>query len=98
MLIVPEQLLIPDIYTVFHCFFRERRDRHRLKNRDGSIRGDKSVMIQAPGEPLLDPESTIPDDRVRFSFSNLSVFMWDLCEHMITNTHSSYVPTGRQLG
>ncbi|KAK5618908.1 Vang-like protein 2 [Crenichthys baileyi] len=42
---------------------RDRRDRHRLKNRDGSIRGDKSVMIQAPGEPLLDPESTVVDDR-----------------------------------
>ncbi|XP_038148624.1 vang-like protein 2 isoform X2 [Cyprinodon tularosa] len=42
---------------------RERRERHRLKNRDGSVRGDKSVMIQAPGEPLLDPESTIVDDR-----------------------------------
>ncbi|MEQ2316042.1 Vang-like protein 2, partial [Ameca splendens] len=41
----------------------DRRDRHRLKNRDGSIRGDKSVMIQAPGEPLLDPESTVVDDR-----------------------------------
>ncbi|KFP14581.1 Vang-like 2, partial [Egretta garzetta] len=32
---------------------RDRRDRHRSKSRDGS-RGDKSVTIQAPGEPLLD--------------------------------------------
>uniref|UniRef100_A0A8C5XE74 Vang-like protein n=1 Tax=Microcebus murinus TaxID=30608 RepID=A0A8C5XE74_MICMU len=36
---------------------RDRRDRHRSKSRDGS-RGDKSVTIQAPGEPLLDNEST----------------------------------------
>ncbi|KAM6234348.1 LOW QUALITY PROTEIN: vang-like protein 2 [Porphyrio hochstetteri] len=36
---------------------RERRDRHRSKSRDGT-RGDKSVTIQAPGEPLLDNEST----------------------------------------
>ncbi|XP_028329634.1 vang-like protein 2 [Gouania willdenowi] len=36
---------------------RERRDRHRSKSRD------KSVVIQAPGEPLLDTESTRGDDR-----------------------------------
>ncbi|KAG7221421.1 hypothetical protein INR49_017235 [Caranx melampygus] len=42
---------------------RERRDRHRSKSRDSSIRGDKSVTIQAPGEPLLDAESTRGDDR-----------------------------------
>ncbi|XP_015267605.1 PREDICTED: vang-like protein 2 [Gekko japonicus] len=36
---------------------RDRRERHRSKSRDGS-RGDKSVTIQAPGEPLLDNEST----------------------------------------
>ncbi|KAM6949321.1 vang-like protein 2 [Aplochiton taeniatus] len=42
---------------------RERRDRHRSKSRDGSGRGDKSVTIQAPGEPLLDTESTRGDDR-----------------------------------
>ncbi|KFP02597.1 Vang-like 2-A, partial [Calypte anna] len=41
---------------------RDRRDRHRSKSRDGS-RGDKSVTIQAPGEPLLDNESTRGDDR-----------------------------------
>uniref|UniRef100_A0A8C6QSM8 Vang-like protein n=1 Tax=Nannospalax galili TaxID=1026970 RepID=A0A8C6QSM8_NANGA len=41
---------------------RERRDRHRSKSRDGS-RGDKSVTIQAPGEPLLDNESTRGDER-----------------------------------
>lgn len=42
---------------------RDRRDRHRSKSRDGS-RGDKSVTIQAPGEPLLDNESTRGDERV----------------------------------
>ncbi|XP_056298377.1 vang-like protein 2 [Pseudoliparis swirei] len=42
---------------------RERKDRHRAKSRDSSIRGDKSVIIQAPGEPLLDAESTRGDDR-----------------------------------
>ncbi|CAK6982356.1 hypothetical protein PFLUV_G00167350 [Scomber scombrus] len=42
---------------------RERRDRHRSKSRDSSIRGDKSVTIQAPGESLLDTESTRGDDR-----------------------------------
>ncbi|KAG7273046.1 hypothetical protein CRUP_007202 [Coryphaenoides rupestris] len=42
---------------------RERRDRHRSKSRDSSSRGDKSVTIQAPGEPLLDAESTRGDDR-----------------------------------
>ncbi|CAI9600978.1 unnamed protein product, partial [Staurois parvus] len=42
---------------------RERRDRHRSKSRDGSSRGDKSVTIQAPGEPLLDNESTRGEDR-----------------------------------
>nr|XP_006001927.1 PREDICTED: vang-like protein 2 [Latimeria chalumnae] len=41
---------------------RERRDRHRSKSREGS-RGDKSVTIQAPGEPLLDNESTRGDER-----------------------------------
>ncbi|XP_016116580.1 vang-like protein 2 [Sinocyclocheilus grahami] len=43
---------------------RDRRDRHRSKSRDSSSRGDKSVTIQAPGEPLLDAESTRGDDRV----------------------------------
>ncbi|XP_003458902.1 vang-like protein 2 [Oreochromis niloticus] len=42
---------------------RERRDRHRSKNRDGSIRGEKSVIIQAPGESLLDADSPREDDR-----------------------------------
>ncbi|KAM5127327.1 vang-like protein 2, partial [Mantella aurantiaca] len=42
---------------------RERRDRHRSKSREGSSRGDKSVTIQAPGEPLLDNESTRGEDR-----------------------------------
>ncbi|KAI3375703.1 hypothetical protein L3Q82_004013 [Scortum barcoo] len=42
---------------------RERRDRHRSKGRDIGIRGDKSVTIQAPGESLLDAESTRGDDR-----------------------------------
>lgn len=52
------------------CFvFRDRRDRHRSKSRDGSSRGDKSVTIQTPGEPLLDAESTRGDDRVSPSFS-----------------------------
>lgn len=44
-------------------YLRDRRDRHRSKSRDGS-RGDKSVTIQAPGEPLLDNESTRGDERV----------------------------------
>ncbi|MEQ2177915.1 Vang-like protein 2 [Goodea atripinnis] len=42
---------------------RDRRDRHRSKSRDSSSRGDKSVTIQTPGEPLLDAESTRGDDR-----------------------------------
>ncbi|NWV82888.1 VNG2A protein, partial [Dasyornis broadbenti] len=41
---------------------RERRERHRSKSREGT-RGDKSVTIQAPGEPLLDNESTRGDER-----------------------------------
>ncbi|NWY19371.1 VNG2A protein, partial [Aphelocoma coerulescens] len=41
---------------------RDRRERHRSKSRDGT-RGDKSVTIQAPGEPLLDNESTRGDER-----------------------------------
>jgi len=45
-------------------WFRDRRDRHRSKSRDGSSRGDKSVTIQTPGEPLLDAESTRGDERV----------------------------------
>ncbi|XP_006097005.1 vang-like protein 2 [Myotis lucifugus] len=44
------------------CCTGDRRDRHRSKSRDGS-RGDKSVTIQAPGEPLLDNESTRGDER-----------------------------------
>ncbi|XP_069374356.1 vang-like protein 2 [Paralichthys olivaceus] len=42
---------------------RDRRDKHRSKTRDSSLRGDKSVSIQAPGETLLDVESTRGDDR-----------------------------------
>ncbi|XP_030609631.1 vang-like protein 2 isoform X1 [Archocentrus centrarchus] len=42
---------------------RERRDRHRSKTRDGSFRGEKSVVIQAPGESLLDADSPREDDR-----------------------------------
>lgn len=54
---------------------RDRRDRHRSKSRDSSSRGDKSVTIQTPGEPLLDAESTRGDDRVsRTSFYVLSIF------------------------
>ncbi|KAM9426690.1 vang-like protein 2 [Pholidichthys leucotaenia] len=37
---------------------RERRDRHHTKNR-----GDKSVVIQAPGESLVDAEPCRGDDR-----------------------------------
>lgn len=58
------------ITTFFLWVCRERRDRHRSKNRDGSIRGEKSVVIQAPGESLLDADSPREDDRVRdFYFS-----------------------------
>ncbi|XP_037531209.1 vang-like protein 2 isoform X1 [Nematolebias whitei] len=42
---------------------KHRRDRHYSKSRDGASRGDKSVIIQAPGEPLLDAESTMADER-----------------------------------
>ncbi|XP_034532040.1 vang-like protein 2 [Notolabrus celidotus] len=42
---------------------RERRDRLRSKSRDIALRGEKSVSIQTPGEPLLDAESTRGDDR-----------------------------------
>lgn len=48
---------------------RDRRDRHRSKSRDSSSRGDKSVTIQTPGEPLLDAESTRGDDRVSHTAS-----------------------------
>ncbi|KAG9480767.1 hypothetical protein GDO78_010174 [Eleutherodactylus coqui] len=41
----------------------DRRERHRSKSREGSSRGDKSVTIQAPGEPLLDNESTRGEER-----------------------------------
>ncbi|XP_016889667.1 vang-like protein 2 [Cynoglossus semilaevis] len=43
--------------------YRERRDKLRPKSRNSSIRGDKSVSIQAPGEPLLDAEYSRGDDR-----------------------------------
>ncbi|XP_074518341.1 vang-like protein 2 [Halichoeres trimaculatus] len=42
---------------------RDRRDRLRSKSRDIALRGDKSVTIQPPGEPLLDAESSRGDDR-----------------------------------
>ncbi|XP_039944138.1 vang-like protein 2 isoform X2 [Hirundo rustica] len=41
---------------------RDRRERRRSKSRDGT-RGDKSVTIQAPAEPLLDAESTRGEER-----------------------------------
>ena len=53
---------------------RDRRDRHRSKSRDSSSRGDKSVTIQAPGEPLLDAESTRGDDRVGHAASLSSIW------------------------
>nr|XP_020444572.1 vang-like protein 2 isoform X2 [Monopterus albus] len=42
---------------------RERRDRYRSKSHDSRLRGDKLMTIQAPGELLLDEESTRGDDR-----------------------------------
>uniref|UniRef100_A0A4W6EDC7 Vang-like protein n=1 Tax=Lates calcarifer TaxID=8187 RepID=A0A4W6EDC7_LATCA len=67
LLVLSEQLSKNQRYSSYHHRGlrkpANRRDRHRTKNRDGSIRGDKSVTIQAPGEPLLDAESTRGDDR-----------------------------------
>lgn len=54
----------PLTQNIYVFVFRDRRDRHRSKSRDSSSRGDKSVTIQTPGEPLLDAESTRGDDRV----------------------------------
>lgn len=65
---------------------RERRDRHRSKNRDGSIRGEKSVVIQAPGESLLDADSPREDDRVRDSFFIFSLVTNVLHSRSISDT------------
>ncbi|CAB1317242.1 unnamed protein product, partial [Coregonus sp. 'balchen'] len=63
---------------------RDRRDRHRSKSRDGSSRGDKSVTIQAPGEPLLDAESTRGDDRDDNWGENTTV-VTGTSEHSVSN-------------
>lgn len=68
-----ESAAVTECYSPVYSLFvlRDRRDRHRSKSRDSSSRGDKSVTIQTPGEPLLDAESTRGDERVRYSVSAL---------------------------
>ncbi|XP_060940226.1 vang-like protein 2 [Limanda limanda] len=63
---------------------RDRRDRHRSKSRDGSSRGDKSVTIQTPGEPLLDAESTRGDDRDD-NWGETTTVVTGTSEHSISN-------------
>ncbi|XP_010888121.1 vang-like protein 2 [Esox lucius] len=63
---------------------RDRRDRHRSKSRDGSSRGDKSVTIQAPGEPLLDAESTRGDDRDD-NWGETTTVVTGTSEHSVSN-------------
>ncbi|CAB1345436.1 unnamed protein product [Coregonus sp. 'balchen'] len=63
---------------------RDRRDRHRSKSRDGSSRGDKSVTIQAPGEPLLDTESTRGDDRDD-NWGETTTVQTGTSEHSVSN-------------
>lgn len=68
---------------------RERRDRHRSKSRDGLVRGDKSVVVQVPGDPLLDAESNIGEDRVRVSFTHPSLHFVYLSLEIQTASHFS---------
>ncbi|KAM9790174.1 vang-like protein 2 isoform X1 [Syngnathus typhle] len=64
---------------------RKHRDRrHRSKSRDGSSRGDKSVTIQTPGEPLLDAESTRGDDRDD-NWGETTTVVTGTSEHSISN-------------
>ncbi|KPP67104.1 hypothetical protein Z043_114333, partial [Scleropages formosus] len=64
---------------------RDRRERHRSKSRDGgSSRGDKSVTIQAPGEPLLDNESTRGDDRDE-NWGETTTVVTGTSEHSVSN-------------
>ncbi|KAM9428032.1 vang-like protein 2 isoform 1-T2 [Salvelinus alpinus] len=63
---------------------RDRRDRHRSKSRDGSSRGDKSVTIQAPGESLLDAESTRGDDRDD-NWGETTTVVTGTSEHSVSN-------------
>ncbi|XP_070977586.1 vang-like protein 2 [Oncorhynchus clarkii lewisi] len=63
---------------------RDRRDRHRSKSRDGSSRGDKSVTIHAPGEPLLDTESTRGDDRDD-NWGETTTVQTGTSEHSVSN-------------
>ncbi|XP_048091919.1 LOW QUALITY PROTEIN: vang-like protein 2 [Alosa alosa] len=63
---------------------RDRRDRHRSKSRDSSSRGDKSVTIQAPGEPLLDTESTRGDDRDD-NWGETTTVVTGTSEHSVSN-------------
>jgi len=63
---------------------RDRRDRHRSKSRDSSSRGDKSVTIQAPGEPLLDTESTRGDERDD-NWGETTTVVTGTSEHSVSN-------------
>ncbi|TRY81872.1 hypothetical protein DNTS_004950, partial [Danionella cerebrum] len=64
--------------------YKDRRDRHRSKSRDSSSRGDKSVTIQAPGEPLLDAESTRGDDRDD-NWGETTTVVTGTSEHSVSN-------------
>lgn len=56
------------LHLLFYCLPRGRRDRHYWKSREGANCGAKPVIIQAPGEPLLDAESAMADERVSFIY------------------------------
>ncbi|XP_043914870.1 vang-like protein 2 [Protopterus annectens] len=63
---------------------RDRRDRHRSKSREGS-RGDKSVTIQAPGEPLLDNESTRGGEERDDNWGETTTVVTGTSEHSISH-------------
>uniref|UniRef100_A0A8C6SR15 Vang-like protein n=1 Tax=Neogobius melanostomus TaxID=47308 RepID=A0A8C6SR15_9GOBI len=61
---------------------RDRRDRHRSKSRDGSSRGDKSVTIHTPGEPLLDESTREERDD---NWGETTTVVTGTSEHSISN-------------
>ncbi|CAL9688399.1 unnamed protein product [Knipowitschia caucasica] len=60
---------------------RERRDRRRSKSRDGSSRGDKSVTIHTPGEPLLDETREERDD----NWGETTTVVTGTSDHSVSN-------------
>ncbi|XP_066063055.1 vang-like protein 2 [Chamaea fasciata] len=63
---------------------RDRRDRHRSKSREGP-RGDKSVTIQTPGEPLLDNESARGGDDRDDNWGETTTVVTGTSEHSISH-------------